>query len=127
MLSQKDFAIYVLDDNSVHLMPEIRSALFKKGYVFVIIGGGIYGDVQLNDTHYHCPLKVGYREKEKKLILRQISEDPSKTPSPSRDKIMPMLIKPLERRKRSFGPLFLRKGCTEMLKELNFLILKAKS
>ena len=45
MFTEQSFAIYVLDDYSVHLMPEVRQALFKKGYVLVITGGGITGDV----------------------------------------------------------------------------------
>ena len=45
MFTEQSFAIYVLNDYSVHLMPEIRQALFKKGYVLVIISGGITGDI----------------------------------------------------------------------------------
>ena len=35
---EKKYAIYVLDDFSVHLCPEVRSALLKKGYFLVVIG-----------------------------------------------------------------------------------------
>ena len=48
MFTEQSFAIYVLDDYSAHLMPEARQVLFKKGYVLVIIGGGITGDIQIN-------------------------------------------------------------------------------
>ena len=41
----KKCAIYALDDYSVHLDPQIRKALFKRGYIYVGIGGGITGDV----------------------------------------------------------------------------------
>ena len=51
LFSQKDYALYILDDYSVHLLPELRASLLKKGYVLVVIGGGITGDVQVNDTH----------------------------------------------------------------------------
>ena len=47
MFTEESFAIYVLDDYSVHLMPEVREALLKKGYVLAIIGGGIAGDIQI--------------------------------------------------------------------------------
>ena len=45
MFTEKGYAIYVLDDYSVHLIPEIRQALLRKGYVLVVIGGGITGNV----------------------------------------------------------------------------------
>ena len=35
MLTEQSFAIYALDDYSVHVMPEVRCALFRKGYVLV--------------------------------------------------------------------------------------------
>ena len=50
-------------------MAEFRQALFKKGYVFVIIGGGITGDIQINDTNCHRGLKKHYRDFEMKLML----------------------------------------------------------
>ena len=49
LFTEKSFAIYVLDDYSVHLMPQVPQALFKKGYVLVVIGGGITGNIQIND------------------------------------------------------------------------------
>ena len=42
--SSKNFAIYRLDNYCVHLMPEVRKALLKRGYVLILIGGGITGD-----------------------------------------------------------------------------------
>ena len=38
-------------------MPEVRQALFKKEYILVIIGGGITGNIQINDTNYHRDFK----------------------------------------------------------------------
>ena len=57
MFTGQSFAIYVLDDYSVHLMLEILQALFNKGYVLIIIGGGITGNIQINDTNCHRDLK----------------------------------------------------------------------
>ena len=57
MFTEKSFAIYVLDDCSVNLMPVVRQALLKKGYVLVIIGGGITGNIQISDTNCHRDLK----------------------------------------------------------------------
>ena len=42
------YAIYVLDDYAVHLMKEVRDELLKRGYILVIIGGGITGDIQVS-------------------------------------------------------------------------------
>ena len=62
-------------------MAEVRQALFKKGYVFVIIGGGITDDIQINDTNCHRDLKKHYRDLEMKLMLEQLEKDPIKIPS----------------------------------------------
>ena len=81
MFTEKGFAIYALDDYAVHLMSEIRQALFKKGYIIVIIGRGITiyilviiggvitGDIQINDTHCYRRLKRQYTDLEIKLML----------------------------------------------------------
>ena len=61
MFTEQSFAIYVLDDYSVHLIPEVRQALFKKGHVLVITGGGITGDIQINGTNCHRDLKKASR------------------------------------------------------------------
>ena len=56
------------------------------------IGGGITGDVQINDTHIHHRLKAEYRVKESELMLKKLKEEPNKVPSPSRDQMMEMLV-----------------------------------
>ena len=48
IFTSKNYGIYVLDDYSLHIMPEIKEALLKKGYAPVIIGGGVTGDIQVN-------------------------------------------------------------------------------
>ena len=53
-------------------MPEVRQALFKKGYVLVIIGGGITGDIKINDTNCYRNLKKYCRDLEMKLMLEQL-------------------------------------------------------
>ena len=43
--------IFTLDNYSAHLVRELEEAFFKKGYfLIIIIGGGITGDIQVNDT-----------------------------------------------------------------------------
>ena len=44
-------------------MPEVRQALCSRGYILVIIGGGITGFVQVNGIHLHKPLKSEYQKK----------------------------------------------------------------
>ena len=92
IFTPKNYAIYVLDDYSVHLMPEIKEALLRRGYVPVLIGGGITGDIQINDTDLHSPLKAKYRELEQKLMLDQLKADPKVIPQLNRDNIMRMLV-----------------------------------
>ena len=70
----KDYAIYVLDNYSVHQVEEVTTALLSKGYVPVLIGGGITGDVQVNDTHLHYALKADYRLQESNLMLKKIKK-----------------------------------------------------
>ena len=63
MFGHVNFAIYVLDDYAVHLMLNVEKAFWNRGYILVIIGGGITGFVQVNDTHLHEHLKSEYRKK----------------------------------------------------------------
>ena len=88
LFTEQSFAIYVLDDYSVHLMPKVRQGLFKKGYILVIIGGDITGDIQINDTNCHRDLKKHYRDLEMKLMLEQLEKNPIKIFSPSRNEVI---------------------------------------
>ena len=67
-IREKGFSIYVLDDYAVHLMAEIRQALFKKGYVFVIIGGEITSYISINNTNCHHRLNSQYGDLEMKML-----------------------------------------------------------
>ena len=91
MFTPKNYAIYVLDYYSVHLMPEIKEALLKRGYILVVIGGGVTGDIYVNDTHVRSPLKAKYRLLEQELMIRQLTENRQKIPQPSRNDMMRML------------------------------------
>ena len=114
MFTEQSFAVYVLDDYSVHLMLEVRQALIKKGYVLVIIGGGITSDIQINNTNCHRDLKKRYRDLEMKLMLEQLGKDPIKIPSPLRNEMMSMLLQAWETleiyTKREFKSLFVTGG-----------------
>ena len=96
IFTPKYYTIYVLDNYSFHIMPEIKEALLKRGYVLVIIGGGVTGDIQINDTDLHSPLKAKYRELEQLLMIDQLKASPKKIPQPSRDDMMRMLSESFE-------------------------------
>ena len=91
IFTQSNYAIYILDDYSVHITDEVRNALLAKVYILVVIGGGITGDVQCNDTHIHRLLKKHYGQLEANLMTEMLRKDSNKIPSPSRDNIMKML------------------------------------
>ena len=88
--TQKDFAIYVLDDYAVHITQEIRKACCQRGYVLVVMGGGITGFIKANGTHLHHHLKGKYRSKEMELMIKKLEVD--KVPSPSREDMVQMLL-----------------------------------
>ena len=94
----------------VQLMLEGRQASFKKGYIVVIISGGITGDIQISDKNCHRGFKNHYRDLEMKLILEQLEKDPIKIPSPLRNEMMSMLLQAWETlecdTKREFKSLF---------------------
>ena len=82
--------IFTLDDYSAHLAPEVEEAFRKKGYFLIVIGGGITGDIQVNDTSYHRQAKAAHRNHEMKLMLEMLEKDPIKIPTPNRDQMMQM-------------------------------------
>ena len=88
---KKKFRIFTLDDYSAHLDPSIAEELFRKGYILVIIGGGITGDMQPNDTALHHRLKEIYREKEQEVLITQLRNNQEKIPTLSRDNIMTVM------------------------------------
>ena len=90
--TQKDFAIYVLDDYAVHLIPEVRKALYLRGYILVLMGGGITGFIQANDTDLHHHLKRRYRHEEMALMLKKLEVDKNKVPAPSREVMINLLL-----------------------------------
>ena len=50
------------------------------------------GDIQVNDTDLHSPLKGKYRELEQSLMMLQLKADLKKIPQPSRDDMMRILV-----------------------------------
>lgn len=70
--------------------------MYKKGYIYVGMGGGITGDLQVNDTDLHSPLKKSYRDKEMALMLEQLRANPEKIPRPERDDMIRMCTEAME-------------------------------
>ena len=54
------------------------------------------GDIQINDTHLHAPLKANYRREESKLMMQRLEENPDKVPNPTRDEMMAMTCTAME-------------------------------
>ena len=81
----------VLDNYAVHIIPETRKALWSRGYVLVLMGGGITSFIQQNDTHIHRSLKNNYRSSECALMIEKLQPNKSKVPSPTQDEMMSML------------------------------------
>ena len=88
----KNYAIYSLDDYYVHLSQEVQRALLKKGYIYIGMGGGITGDMQINDTDIHRPLKQNYRRHEQELMIEKLRDNPAKIPTGGRKDIMNLII-----------------------------------
>ena len=104
--TQKDYAIYVLDDYAVHLMPEVRKALFQRRYILVIMGGGITGFIQSNDTHLHPKLKANYRDLEMELMMAKLQADKKKAPSPTIEEMINVPVKASRKVDVSFTEVF---------------------
>ena len=83
-LTMKNYCIYALHDYSVHIMPEVKEALLKRGRVYVGIGGGVTADIQINDSDIHDLLKREYHKLEQELMINQLQSDPKKIPQPTR-------------------------------------------
>ena len=89
--SKKDWAIYVLDNYAVYIMLQIRRPLWGRGYVLLLMGGGITDFIQQNDTHSHMPLKNHYRNSKCALMIEKLQANKNKALSPTRGEMMSVL------------------------------------
>ena len=113
--TQKDYAIHVLEDYAVHLMPDVRKALFQSGYILVIMGGGITGFTQSNDTDLYRKLKANYRDLEMELRMEKLQADKKKVPSPTRDEKINMAVEASRKVDVSFTEVFKKLFVTKKL------------
>ena len=77
-LFAKVLNIFMLDDYSAHLDASVRKKTLARGYIPIFFGGGITGDVQVNDTHAHHPVKVEYRINETDWSLMNLKSTPKR-------------------------------------------------
>ena len=84
-------SIHTMDDFSAHLTDDVRDRLVSRGYIPVILGGGITPDVQINDTHLHHRLKSEYRKAEAAILLSKATNNNARVPSLSRDDQLALL------------------------------------
>ena len=73
LLNSHRRVISTLTDYSVHLELSIKEAIYKKEYFLIIIGGGITGDIQCNETHYHKKAKALYRDREMAMMIDKLN------------------------------------------------------
>ena len=73
-------------------MSKVRKALYQRGYVLVLMGGGIAGFIQANDTDLHHHLKNHYRNEDMALMLKKLEVDKNKVPAPNRKEMINMLL-----------------------------------
>lgn len=91
MFTHQNYSSYVIYDYPIYLIPEIRQALWKQGYILVIIGRGITGFVQVNDTHLHWVPNRNIGSKKCALMLQKLKNNPGKLPLPDRNEMMKLL------------------------------------
>ena len=63
-----------------------------RGYVRVLIGGGLSGCVQVNDTHCHGPLSKDYQAAEMQILMNLSEEFPDYLPSLSKNDCINILL-----------------------------------
>ena len=95
-------------------MPEVRKALYERGYILVVMGGGITGFIQANDTDLHRRLKALYRQEEMDLMLKMLEKD-NKVPSPNRKDMVEMLLSPWKDVPSNFAEVFKKRFVTNAL------------
>ena len=124
--TQKNYSIYVLDDYAIHLMPEIRKALFQQGYIFVVMGGGITGFIQVNNTHLHRQLKAYYHDLEMALMMEKLRADKKKVPTPTREEMINMTVKAAKKINVNFAEVFKQLFVTNKLQGLEHYLVSSK-
>lgn len=75
--TQTDWRLMYMDAFKPHMDESVASALWSKGYVPVLHGGGTTGIGQVNDTDCHGKFEQVYLDVEAQSLLHQQLLDPS--------------------------------------------------
>lgn len=87
-------------------MPEVRQALWNRGYILVIIIVDTTGSVQVNNTHLHELLQSKYQKRESELMPGKLQNDPEKIPAPDQNEMMRLLVNSNQEVKIDVKPAF---------------------
>ena len=98
----------MLDDYEVHLMPEVRKALYERGYILIVMGGGSTVFIQAYGTDVHRSLKVLYQHEEMDLMFKMVEIDKNKVLSPKREDMVQMLLSAWRNVPNNFPDVFMK-------------------
>ena len=76
--------ILTADDYKGHKDPRIFQICWERGYLLILIGGGITGAVQTCDTHLHLPMSTKYQHAEMAFLAEMMDLNPAGLPLMSR-------------------------------------------
>ncbi len=76
--------ILTADDYKGHKDPRIFQLCWERGYLLILIGGGITGAVQTCDTHLHLPMSMKYQHAEMAFLAEMMDLNPAGLPLMSR-------------------------------------------
>ena len=74
----KDFAILILDNYSVHHDHGLQLVCLSKGYIPLILGGGVPSIIQVNDVAFHQHLHRHFRDATVRDHCEQLKANPEK-------------------------------------------------
>ena len=77
--------IITADDYRGHQSVEIFDLCWSRGYLLLLMGGGVTGAVQIPDTHLHLPLSTQYQHAEMELLAGLMDLNPVGLPLMSRE------------------------------------------
>lgn len=80
--------IFLMDDYTCHKDQRVWDLCWSRGYIRVLIGGGLTGAVQFCDTHLHAPVSVKYQHAEMEELVAKEEEDPGAMPTMTREDVI---------------------------------------
>jgi hypothetical protein len=83
--------ILLLDAYRPNMTDDVFDFCWERGYIVVIIGGGLSGTFQVNDTHLHNVLSKSYQGGEMSLLLACAEQQPLSLPVCTRDDCVNLL------------------------------------